>query len=286
MRLHRLKLRYFRGIGEREVCFADQGVTVVEGRNEAGKSSMIEALDVLLSLRDSSKSSAVRSVMPSGRDVGSEVEAEISCGEWHFTYFKRFNKQPATTLTVHRPKPEQLTGRAAHDKVNEILDTTVDRALFDALKLLQSGADPALTDLSAAAALSRALDRAAGGPRGADDFAESVAGEEDSVLLDAVAEEYCRYYTRKQGKPTGQLAEAARRADAAGDRAEQKLNPQQQSPGDTSTDPQQQTEQQRKQSELDQQTQQNQQDRQQNGPDGQGSPADGGGSGNPAAKPW
>jgi hypothetical protein len=220
MRLHRLKLRDFRGIGEREVCFADQGVTVVEGRNEAGKSSMIEALDVLLSLRDSSKSSAVRSVMPSGRDVGSEVEAEISCGEWHFTYFKRFNKQPATTLTVHRPKPEQLTGRAAHDKVNEILDTTVDRALFDALKLLQSGADPALTDLSAAAALSRALDRAAGGPRGADDFAESVAGEEDSVLLDAVAEEYCRYYTRKQGKPTGQLAEAARRADAAGDRYE------------------------------------------------------------------
>ena len=65
-------------------CASPPGVTVVEGRNEAGN-SMIEALDVLLSLRDSSKSSAVRSVMPSGRDVGSEVEAEIRCGEWHFT---------------------------------------------------------------------------------------------------------------------------------------------------------------------------------------------------------
>ena len=87
--------------------------------------------------------------MPSGRDVGSE-EAEISCSEWHFTHFKRFSKQP-TTLTVHRPKPGSSPA-AAHDKVNEILDTTVDRAFFDALKLLQSGVDPALTDLSAAAA--------------------------------------------------------------------------------------------------------------------------------------
>ena len=79
---------------------------------------------------------------------------------------------------------------------------------------------------------------------------------------------------------------AGQKAEAAGDRAEQKLNPQQQSGGDTPTDPQEQAEQQRKQSELDQQTQSNQQDRQQNGPDGQGNPAGGGGTSNPAAKPW
>ncbi len=223
MRLHRLALRDFRGIGEREVRFADEGVTVVEGRNEAGKSSMIEALDMLLKYRDSSKSAAVRSIMPSGRDVGSEVEAEISCGKWHFTYFKRFNKQPATTLTVLEPTPEQLTGRDAHDRVDEILDSTVDRALFDALKLLQSGTDPALTDLSAAAALSRALDRVASGggdPAGSSDASDAVDTEDDTVLLDAVTEEYGRYHTLKQGKPTGELATATARSTAAGERYE------------------------------------------------------------------
>ena len=217
MRLHRLTLRDFRGIGEREVRFADEGVTVVEGRNEAGKSSMIEALDVLLKYRDNSKSAAVRSIMPSGRDVGSEVEAEISCGQWHFIYFKRFNKQPSTSLTVLSPTPEQRTGRDAHERVDEILDSTVDRALFDALKLLQTGTDPALTDLSAASALSRALDRAASG---ADIGGDSGGAEDDSVLLDAVTEEYCRYYTLKQGKPTGELATATARSTAAGERYE------------------------------------------------------------------
>ncbi|MFZ2240923.1 MAG: AAA family ATPase, partial [Gordonia amarae] len=223
MRLHRLALRDFRGIGEREVRFADEGVTVVEGRNEAGKSSMIEALDMLLKYRDSSKSAAVRSIMPSGRDVGSEVEAEISCGKWHFTYFKRFNKQPATTLTVLEPTPEQLTGRDAHDRVEEILDSTVDRALFDALKLLQSGTDPALTDLSAAAALSRALDRVAssgGDPAGSRGASDPVETEDDTVLLDTVTEEYTRYHTLKQGKPTGELATATARSTAAGERYE------------------------------------------------------------------
>ena len=79
---------------------------------------------------------------------------------------------------------------------------------------------------------------------------------------------------------------AGQKAEAAGDRAEQKLNPQQSSGGDQSSDAQQQAEQQRKAEELDQQTHENQQDRQQNGPDGQGNPAGGGGSANPAAKPW
>ena len=203
---------------------------MVEGRNEAGKSSMIEALDVLLRFRDNSKSSAVRAIMPSGRDVGSEVEAEISCGEWYFTYSKRFNKQPSTTLAVHRPKPEQLSGRDAHDRVDEILDTTVDRVLFDALKLLQSGTDPALTDLSSAASLSRALDRAAGGgglagaepdsvvPPDSVVSPDPIVSEDDNVLVDAVAGEYGRYYTLKQGKPTGELAAAASRAAVAGER--------------------------------------------------------------------
>jgi predicted ATP-dependent endonuclease of OLD family len=54
MKLHRLVLANYRGITHREIEFPDHGVVVVCGANEIGKSSMIEALDLLLESRDRS----------------------------------------------------------------------------------------------------------------------------------------------------------------------------------------------------------------------------------------
>ncbi|MFT4087249.1 MAG: ATP-binding protein, partial [Gordonia sp. (in: high G+C Gram-positive bacteria)] len=150
-----MSIKNYRGVAEREVAFADRGITVVEGANEAGKSTMVEALDMLLRTQASSKSGAVRAVQPSGRDVGSEVQAEITCGAYRFTYFKRFNKRAETSLTITEPRPEQLTGRSAHERVEQILNESLDRSLYDALRLVQS-ADPDLGKLEDSAALSRA----------------------------------------------------------------------------------------------------------------------------------
>ena len=47
MKLLRVRLRHFRGIDERELVFAREGVTLVTGPNEIGKSSFAEALDLL-----------------------------------------------------------------------------------------------------------------------------------------------------------------------------------------------------------------------------------------------
>ena len=55
MKLHRLRLENFRGVTERELTFPDAGVVVVTGRNEIGKTSMIDALDALIALPDSSR---------------------------------------------------------------------------------------------------------------------------------------------------------------------------------------------------------------------------------------
>ncbi|NMO01183.1 AAA family ATPase [Gordonia sp. TBRC 11910] len=206
MKLHRLRLKNFRGIAEREVEFADAGVTVVAGRNEAGKSSMVEALDTLLEVRASSKSAAVKALSPSGQDVGTEVEAEISSGGWHFTYFKRFNRSVATELTVHAPEPEQHTGRDAEARAAELLSGTMDLALFRAVRLMQSD-DPELVAATGSAALTKALDRAVGAAEVADGDAEE--------LLAAVTAEYCRYFTEKAGRPTGELAAAQQRVAAA-----------------------------------------------------------------------
>ncbi|SIR82045.1 AAA family ATPase [Williamsia sterculiae] len=206
MRLHRLELDDFRGIGHREVVFADTGVTVVEGDNEVGKSSMVEALDLLLDLRSDSASRRVRAVAPAGRDVPTRVRAEISCGEHRFVYTKQFNKQNSTELDIITPVREQLTGRAAHERVQQIMAGAVDTALFRALRLMQSD-DPTPVGLDESAALTTALDRAAG---------SSGSTTDDSGILDAARTEYERYHTAGRGKPTGELA-AAEDALAAAD---------------------------------------------------------------------
>jgi len=228
VRVHRLTLKNYRGIDEREVDFADSGITVVEGPNEAGKSSMVEALDLLLNEKADSRKARVRAVQPAGRDVGSEVCAEISCGAWRFEYFKRFNRKPETSLTITAPVREQHTGRTAHERVEAMLGDNLDRALFAALQLLQSG-DPELGGLADSSALARALDRAAG-PAGAESGEGTGADEtgadddasENSELIAAVEDEYRRYFTAGQGRPTGEYAQARKAEKAARAEVEQR----------------------------------------------------------------
>jgi hypothetical protein len=205
MRLHRLVLSNYRGVGHRELDFPDHGVVVVCGANEVGKSSMIEALDLLLESKDRSTKKDVKQVKPTHADVGSEVTAEISTGPYRFIYHKRFHKKPETRLTVLAPHREQLTGDEAHERVLGMLAETVDTELWHAQRVLQA-ASTAAVDLSGCDALSRALDVAAGD-------AAALSGTEP-LLIERIDAEYARYFT-PTGRPTGEWAAAiAARGDA------------------------------------------------------------------------
>ncbi|MGE4365202.1 MAG: AAA family ATPase, partial [Mycolicibacterium sp.] len=138
MKLHRLALTNYRGITHRDIEFPDRGVVVVSGPNEAGKSSMLEALDLLLESKDRSSKKEVKQVKPTHADVGAEVTAEISAGPYRFVYRKRFHKRPETELTVLTPRREQLTGDEAHERVRAILAESVDLDLWQAQRVLQS----------------------------------------------------------------------------------------------------------------------------------------------------
>ncbi|MEI7794507.1 MAG: AAA family ATPase, partial [Thermoleophilia bacterium] len=74
MKIHRISLRDFRGVVEADVEFATDGVTIVQGPNEVGKSSLADALDMLIADPDSSSKSRVKAAQPVGRDVGPWVE--------------------------------------------------------------------------------------------------------------------------------------------------------------------------------------------------------------------
>ncbi|OBA70611.1 hypothetical protein A5641_12240 [Mycobacterium sp. 1554424.7] len=198
MKLHRLVLTNYRGIAHREIEFPDHGVVVVCGANEIGKSSMIEALDLLLESRDRSTKKEVKQVKPTHSDVGSEVSAEISCGPYRFVYRKRFHKKCETELTVLTPRREQLTGDEAHERVRAMLAETVDNDLWHAQRVLQATSTAAV-DLSGCDALSRALDVAAGD-------AAALSGSEP-LLIERIDAEYGRYFT-PTGRPTGEWATA------------------------------------------------------------------------------
>ncbi|WP_370330825.1 AAA family ATPase [Mycolicibacterium hippocampi] len=216
MKLHRLTLTNYRGISHRDIELPDHGVVVISGANETGKTSMLEALDLLLETKDRSTKKEVKQVKPTHADVGAEVTAEISTGPYRFVYRKRFHKRAETELTLLAPRREQLTGDDAHDRVLAMLAETVDMDLWQAQRVLQS-APTSAADLSGCNALSRALDVAAGEVEDTADTAlpnGGNCGDVDTLLITRIDEEYRRYFTTT-GRPTGEWAAATARLRAA-----------------------------------------------------------------------
>ena len=204
MRLHRLTLRSYRGVAACELTFAERGITVVEGDNEAGKSSAAEALHLLLEYRDDSSHRRVMAVKPLHHDAGAEVEAELSAGPLRFTYSKRWHRDRATRLRITSPRPEVVTGRAAHDRVRALLAETVDLELWRALSAPQGDGfeQPSLRDHPSLVA---ALDAVAGGALGT---------PEEGDLLQRAATEAGRWFT-PTGRPKAPLADLRLRAAGA-----------------------------------------------------------------------
>jgi hypothetical protein len=138
---------------------------------------------------DNSKNQDILAIQPVDQDVGPEIELELETGKYVFTYFKRFLKKPETRLTITKPNPENLTGRQAHDRANEILKETLDVDLWKALSIMQ-GEAIGQPDLKNKQALSAALDKAAG---------VHPAAPQELSLFKRVSQEYELYYTIGRG---------------------------------------------------------------------------------------
>ena len=205
MRIHHLRLENYRGVGLVTINFPTEGVTIIEGDNEVGKSSIPEAIDLLLTQRDDSNAKSVKAVKPVNQDVGAEVEIELSSGTYRFRYRKRWHRQKETVLEIFEPSGSHFTGREAHEKVVAILDETLDRGLWDALQLRQGA--PLAQASFAGGSLGRALDLAAGG--------DARSGGEDDLWARITIERE-RYWTANgQAKVDRKAAAAAVAVGAA-----------------------------------------------------------------------
>lgn len=234
MRIHRLQLKHFRAIEACDLEFQVDGLNVISGPNEAGKSSLREALFLLLEIKDNSKAQGTQAVQPAGKDVATEIEAELETGPYRFLFRKRFHRKPATELHLITPKREQLSGRDAHDRVQAILKETLDFPLWKAL-LFKQGEGQA--KIGASPTLLAALDRSGartGAGRGSESpqssgelFADETDGGDGSDGHDALCEsifeaahgEFLRYFTPK-GKQNKELLEQEKMVRAAAEEVE------------------------------------------------------------------
>lgn len=205
MRVHRLRVKDFKGLGEVCLDIPAAGVTVIEGKNEAGKTSLIEAIALLLDPDTKASSGAVRvkEAQPVGSDAASEIEADIDFGDTWLTFFKRYHRRTATQLSIHRPESRTLDGDEAHNEFHRIFAHARDRTLWDALQVAQA-ANLEQPALDRSIALRTALDTAAG--------QEDSDERSNSNLAARIEREYTQYYTPRAGKETGELA-AARKTE-------------------------------------------------------------------------
>ncbi len=187
MRIHNIWLKNYRGVSSCFVEFPETGVTVIEGDNEVGKTCIPEALQLILQFRDDSNHRHIKSIRPVHRDVGAEVHVELSTGNYHLKYFKRWHRDKQTTLEILKPRHEQLSGRQAHEKMETILVETLDQDLWSALSI-QQGVGIGMPSF-AGSSLGQALDVASG--------SLDISNDSEDDLWQRVAVEQEKYWTAK-----------------------------------------------------------------------------------------
>ena len=188
MNLHRIHVENFKAIDERTLELPDCGVVIATGRNEIGKTSMVEALDLLLdtSTKASSKSRKVRIAQPYGTSLQVVVEAEMTIGDHRFVHRKCFLKDKESSLKfLAGPRAGQtITGDEAVEMMETLLSGT-DMTLWNALRLMQaSGLSPLRLDSSQA--LTAALEQAGG---------QQPDEGSGGGLMDRARAEYDKYFT-------------------------------------------------------------------------------------------
>lgn len=243
MRIHGLYLHNIRGISQLELSeLPETGVVVIHGDNEAGKSTIMDAIDACLNYKYSGFPKDIKSLVPADGSGWPEIRLDLSIGPYRMEIYKQFSSSAASKkceLKLHSPKKARLRGDEAENEFRSIISEYLDTDLLDALfvrqgKLhhslaaagipsvessLQSGHFWNKNNGSANATAKDTADIASESPENAGFFTVSGTNteqaQEESRLLAAVNAEYARYYTAKTGKSAKELKAAEEELSAA-----------------------------------------------------------------------
>lgn len=216
-----LTLSHVAGVRYAHLTVPDTGVTVVHGPNEAGKSTLLRAVRLLLDdTPTSSKKREVKALKDVSADEPTTISADLVVGPYELSLTKAYNKGGGRCeLRVTAPRAESLTGREATDRFAEIMRAEVDTDMLDALTVEQG---ESLNQLEAAGLgpLERALGggEGGGGEEGDGDVgtASSAVGDPAGAaeLIARIEGERARYFT-PGGRPTKELRDVRTRLESA-----------------------------------------------------------------------
>jgi hypothetical protein len=147
--LEEITVKNWRAYREPHTFRFKQGINLLVGRNEAGKSTLFEALTRALFDRHNSKAEEIRAIQPIASTLGPEVEVQFVANGIRYKAVKRFLQDPKSELYAERKGGWELDheGDQSDARLREILngDTTSrtvarseHRGLAQALWYLQS----------------------------------------------------------------------------------------------------------------------------------------------------
>lgn len=227
MRIHGIKLHNVRAIRQLELRdLPETGVVVIHGDNEAGKSTIMDAIHACLNIPHSSNKQEIRALIPADSDQWPEIWLDLEIGPHRVEIYKQFSTSASSKKCELRfPSSARATlrNREADNELAAIIAEHLDSDLLNALFVRQGKLDHTL-EAAGITSVETALHAADGGIATGGDMASveanrSVAhtaadtstadrSQDESALLAAVNEEYKRYYTEKTAKPAKELKTA------------------------------------------------------------------------------
>jgi hypothetical protein len=118
MRIRRIEVRNFRKLGHVVVEGLGEGLNVLVGDNEAGKSTLLEALRAGLFVRHRISGLYAEGLQPYGQSVRPEVAIDFELGDTRWSLRKAFCQKPEAELIG---PGERLTGEAVEERLAGLL---------------------------------------------------------------------------------------------------------------------------------------------------------------------
>lgn len=226
MRLRRLEVSAYRCFpGRVAINRIGDGLTIIVGDNEEGKSTLLAALQSVLFDRHNVGGEAAEAMLPYGSAVRPEIALDFDFDGTRYRLRKAFCQRPEAELTVIGGNGRRWTGAAAEERVREMLAFTPpgrgaarpENRGLQALFWVEQGSAhlaPTLND-TARRTLAGALEREVG---------TVIGGERGRILLSRIKERLDRFFT-PTGRPKtgGPLAVAQAKAEEARDRRDDLL---------------------------------------------------------------
>ena len=123
MIIERIAIKSWRGYREPHTFRFKSGINLLAGRNEAGKSTLFEALTRVLFDRHNSKTEEIRAIQPVGSSLGPEACVQFQAAGQRYRAVKRFLQDPKSEVYSERGGRWELDheGDLADAQLREIL---------------------------------------------------------------------------------------------------------------------------------------------------------------------